>query len=225
MINKILKSLDQRPNITNSIVKSLVYAITLITIFFLSTLLVNAFIIKIKRTIYMKYFSENYIWIGIILFVIILSWKIFELFRNRHKEISKTSTTNKCLTLVCYFTSFNIASIAATTFIIVYYNIYISLIALIFYIPSLIILICSAYILMGCLKEIIKSSKAFDVFAAVITSFLDALLLAVIIFLLGLKFSFIEKYISKNIPWYMIACFIVRLTQKIEGIYKNKAES
>lgn len=226
MIKKIVESLDQRPNITNSIVKSLVYTITLITLFSLSALLINTFIIKIKRTVYMKYISENYIWLGITLFVMILSLKLFEVFRNRHKETTKSSTTNKCLTLICYFISCNRAFIAAGFFIGVYYKLNFSF--LLFYLAFFIFGIWSSYILMNCFKRVVKSNKAFDVFAAVITSSLDTLLFTATAYLFMFTSSFLyilSRHIVDNLPWYMIAFFMARLTWKIYKIYKQKADS
>lgn len=225
MIKRIVESLDKEPNIIKTIIESLAYTITLITLFSLSALLINTFIIKIKRTIYMKYISENYIWLGITLFVIILLWKLFEVFRNRYKETTKSSIS-KCLTLICYFISSNVAFIATSFFIGRYYELNYSF--LLFYLAFFIFGIYSAYILMKSLKGVIKSSKAFDIFAAVITSSLDSLLFTAIVYLFALTSSFlyiVSKHIINNLPWYMIAFFMARLTWKIYKIYKKKAES
>jgi len=222
MINRIVESLDQKPDMTNSIIVSLAYTITLITVFCLSALLIDSFIVNISRTIYTKYIFKNYIWLGIALFIAVLSWNFFRDIRNRYKETSKSSTS-KCLTLICYFISCNVVFIAATFKVIDLTDAVYKLLwmALLFFIPAFMFFIYSSYILIKCSKELIESSKIFDIFVAVVSSSLDSLLFMVVMyFLLG----FLQAF-PLNFAWHIMPFFAMRLSWKIYKIYNKKAES
>lgn len=171
-----------------------------------------------------NYIGEHFVWFGGALFVATLVWKVSKIYKKGN--IMKNKNNTSPLKLVANFALWNIIFIAITYILMMDLANGILLMPILFT-PCFIYFIYSAYILMRRLKEVIKSSKAFDIFSAAITSFLDTLLFVGILFLLelnlvfvfGFNFRFIEKYIESNLPWYMIAFFMARLTWKV---YKRK---